>query len=355
MEERGAYCIIALYHFLTSKQSNEAVEVLRDEIVNFLNVREACGCLLLATEGINGTICLPDEHSADTKAFFLKKYPDLRLRVSFHPTENVFYRLKVKIKPEIVTMGVPTDLSDPSRQVGSYVESKEEWDKLLKDPECLVIDTRNVYECQVGTFHRAVNPMTDSFVEFPEWLKDQMITQGWIESSDHKKYPKFDSSSEKPRWNKVAMFCTGGIRCEKATSYCVKLLNDAKKEKGNENIVMPSIYHLKGGILSYLAEAPSENSLFKGECYVFDRRTSVAHGLTPSSLYTTCHACRQPLDAKDRQHPDFTLGVSCHACVKARSDEKGRYEERQRQMELCGEEHLRKKRTNKIITTGNKY
>lgn len=312
------FTILALYQFLDHKLSPETVEKLRNHLETFLRPKMARGMLILAEEGINGTICLPFEHQDAILNELLHHFPKLRTRLSYH-IENVFFRLKVRIKPEIVTLGVDAISSDPTQQVGTYVEAGEDWDMLLKDPSCLVVDTRNEYEYQVGTFQNAINPHTQSFVDFPDWMKEHL--------------------DQLKQVNKVAFFCTGGIRCEKATAYCMDLLKDSPHK--------PEVYHLKGGILSYLDTVPAEHSLFKGECYVFDRRTAVQHGLRPSTAYVLCRACRHPLTEEDRLHPQYEEGVSCHVCIDSRRACRARYESRQKQMELW-ETHLHDRKERKL-------
>lgn len=352
-----AFAILALYYFVPEKLSYEAVIQLRDELEPLLRSHRTRGTILVAREGINGTICFPTEFLTATTQYFQQLFPLIHIRISYHPTENVFFRLKVKIKAEIVTLGKGLEIEmcdyhrggggdsscdyddnndkekmvhgshdiccDPTKQVGVYVAPGREWDELIQDPECLVIDTRNEYEYRVGTFHRAINPHTESFVEFPAWL-DQYFGE--------------QSTAKVPQ--KVAMFCTGGIRCEKATSYCLSLLE--RRYSVNETASLskkPQVYHLKGGILAYLDQVPSDQSLFTGECYVFDRRTAVQHGLKPSDNYKLCHACRNPLSREDRQHPDYREGVSCHFCIETRTDRRERYEGRQKQM-ILNNHHL---------------
>jgi UPF0176 protein len=214
----------------------------------------------------------------------------------------------VKLKREIVTMGV--EGIDPLKTVGTYVKPKE-WNELISDPDVLLVDTRNDYEVDIGTFKGAINPHTDTFRDFPSYVKEQ------LDPSKHKK---------------VAMFCTGGIRCEKSTAFL--------REQGFDEV-----YHLEGGILKYLEEVPADNSMWDGECFVFDNRVSVGHGLEPGD-YQLCHACRMPLSAEDRQNEHFQEGLSCHHCFdKVTDKQRKRFQERQHQLELArerGEHHLGK-------------
>ena len=290
--------ILALYKFVTPKIPREDLKPLQQEIETKCRDAKARGCILVASEGVNGTICYPE--NGDLLDFFLRKFPGLRFRVSFD-NRPVFTRLKIKIKPEIVTLSCNVD---PNECVGTYVPPGPEWNKLLQDADCLVIDTRNDYEVRVGTFHNAVNPHTHNFREFPEFLQKQAQSQ---------------------TFKSIAMFCTGGIRCEKATS--LALVSDAFPDT--------PIYHLEGGILAYLDRVPPHESLFEGECYVFDKRVAVTHGLLPTTTYTQCHACRSPLLPEDKDHDDFEEGISCRYCVDNVTDRKRmRFGERQKQVEL---------------------
>ena len=221
-----------------------------------------------------------------------------------------FLRMKVRLKREIVTMGQP-DI-DPLASVGTYVPP-EEWNTLISDPDTILIDTRNDYEVSVGKFSGAIDPQTASFRDFPAWFRaerERLLGEG--------KAPK------------VAMYCTGGIRCEKSTAFL--------KSEGVEDV-----FHLKGGILRYLETVPEEESLWEGECFVFDQRVTVRHGLEPGS-YAMCHACRRPITGEDKASPLYAEGVSCPACHDERSEaDRARYAERQRQEELAekrGTEHL---------------
>ena len=230
---------------------------------------------------------------------------DLDYKRSYHE-ERPFLRMKVKLKREIVTMG--QDDIDPNECVGRYA-SPQEWNALIDDPEVLVIDTRNEYEVEIGTFEGAVNPQTNSFREFPDWVEQNL---------DPKKHKK------------VAMFCTGGIRCEKSTSLLVS--------KGFEDV-----WHLKGGILNYLEQIPEHDTRWEGECFVFDSRVAINHKLEKGS-YDQCFACRFPIDENQKQSPHYVPGVSCPRCFDAHTEEqKGRFAERQRQISLSkrrGELHI---------------
>ncbi len=269
------------------------------------------GTLLLAKEGINGTIA--GTHQGIARALdHIRGLPGCAdLDVKFSGAQAMpFHRLKVRVKQEIVTMGEP-DI-DPLASVGRYV-APQDWNALISDPDTIVIDTRNDYEVAIGSFAGAIDPRTSSFREFPGWFRrerDRLLGQG--------KTPK------------VAMFCTGGIRCEKSTAFL--------KEEG-----VDEVYHLKGGILKYLETVREEESLWQGECFVFDQRVSVGHGLAPGT-YALCYACRRPLSEADCASPLYEKGVSCPACHDARTDEqRARYRERHLQQTLAarkGRAHL---------------
>ena len=281
-------------------------------------IREACerhgicGTLLLAREGINGTIAgAPDALPAFLA--FLRDLPGLSEIEVKHSTasEQPFYRMKVRLKKEIVTMGVP-DI-DPNRSVGTYVAPKD-WNALISDPDTIVIDTRNDYETAIGMFEGAVDPETESFRDFPAWAE------------------AFKARQHNAPARRIAMYCTGGIRCEKSTALM--------KEMGFEEV-----YHLQGGILKYLEDVPEAESLWKGQCFVFDQRVSVGHGLAEGGL-AQCFACRRPLQPDDLLRPEYERGVACHQCVDDFSDaDRNRFRERQRQIDLAkarGEAHIGK-------------
>lgn len=271
--------------------------------------REAAtrGTILVAPEGINGTVA-GERHSIDALMASLKTLPgchDLTWKESTAP-RNPFHRMKVKLKKEIVTMGV--DDIEPQKSHERYV-SPDKWNHVITDTDTIVIDTRNDYEISIGTFKGAINPETTSFRDFPEWFR-QFRAENDIK--------------------KVAMFCTGGIRCEKSTAFL--------RSEGIEDVV-----HLEGGILKYLETVPEEESLWRGECFVFDQRVSVGYDLTPGS-YDQCHACRRPITEKDKASSQYVEGVSCPACINEYSEEKKRaFAERQKQVELAekrGEQHI---------------
>ena len=287
--------VAALYRFCKL----DRFETLRAPLAAFCCSKGIKGTLLLAREGINGTVAGSQEAIAELVAH-LESHPEFNgLEVKYSTaTEIPFLRMKVRLKQEIVTMGVPG--LDPLEGTGAYVEAHD-WNALISDPETIVIDTRNDYEVSLGTFQGAVDPETRSFRECPDWVERR---RGELDGK------------------KIAMFCTGGIRCEKATAYVKSLgLND--------------VFHLKGGILKYLEDVPAETSLWQGECFVFDERVSVAHGLEVGEA-ELCRACRHPLTPDKRSSPKFREGISCDHCFDARSDEdRARYAERQRQVELA--------------------
>ncbi len=292
--------VAALYHFTRF----EDPAVLQDPLALLCNSLSVKGTLLLAREGINGTIAGSDE-AIDTVLAHIRTLPGCTaLEVKFARAPALpFHRMKVRIKREIVTMGQP-DI-DPLASVGYYV-SPQDWNALIADPGTIVIDTRNDYEVAIGTFAGAVDPKTQTFRDFPDWFR--------------KERERLLGTGETPP--KVAMFCTGGIRCEKSTAFL--------KAEG-----VDEVYHLKGGVLKYLEEIPAEDSLWQGECFVFDSRVSVGHGLVPGDL-VLCHACRRPVTEEDTASPLWEKGVSCPACYDERTeDQRTGYRERQRQQVLA--------------------
>jgi UPF0176 protein len=269
--------------------------------------RGISGTLLLAPEGINGTIA-GDRAGIDTVIAHIRALPgcaDFEWKEST-ATVPPFHRMKVRLKREIVTMGQPD--VDPATTVGHYV-APADWNALIQSPDVAVIDTRNDYEVAIGTFDGAVDPQTKTFGEFPAW---------WEENKE-----RFHNK-------KIAMFCTGGIRCEKSTNFLIG--------QGVEDV-----YHLKGGILKYLEEVPQEDSTWDGDCFVFDARVSVGHGLKEGP-HELCYACRRPILPTDKTRPEFEEGVSCHQCTDQTSDDdKARFRERQKQIALArkrGSHHI---------------
>lgn len=298
------YVVAALYKFVRLPD----YITLRDTLYDYMVANKVKGTLLLAEEGINGTIC-GERAGVDAVKAWLDadgRFDGMSYKESLSD-ELAFYRTKVKLKKEIVTMGV--EGINPAHIVGTYVKG-DDWNTLISDPDTILIDTRNDYEVAIGTFKNAVNPNTTTFREFPKWAADNL---------------------DKTKHKKVAMFCTGGIRCEKSTAFL--------KEQGFDEV-----YHLDGGILKYLEEMPQENSLWQGECFVFDQRVAVKHGLEQGS-YDQCYACRMPLSADEMASDKYVKGLSCPHCHDKTTDEqKAAFAERQRQVELAkqrGEKHIR--------------
>jgi UPF0176 protein len=282
-------------------------EAFRTPLRELMVELEVKGTILLALEGLNGTISGSKE-SIDGVIQFLQddgRFDNLEIKFS-HSETTPFKRLKVKLKKEIVTLGV--EHIDPLSSVGTYV-TPQDWNDLISDPDVVLIDTRNNYEYEIGSFKGAINPNTETFREFPTYTKNNL---------------------EQYRGKKVAMFCTGGIRCEKSTAYL--------KSQGFD-----TVYHLHGGILKYLEEMDEDQSLWEGECFVFDDRVAVKHNLEQGQ-YDQCHACRYPITQEDKAHPHYEKGVSCPRCHGSRSETQvSRYRERERQIQLSkarGEEHI---------------
>jgi UPF0176 protein len=300
------YLTAALYKFVSLPDYKNLQQPILDVCVKH-NIK---GTLLLASEGINGTIAgLPDDIQAVLS--YLRQDPrlhDLEHKGSY-ADKHPFYRMKVKLKNEIVTMGVAG--VNPNNVVGTYVKP-EDWNDLISDPDVILLDTRNDYEVHIGTFKGAVDPKTTTFREFPKFVEQNL---------------------DKTKHKKVAMFCTGGIRCEKASSYM--------KQQGFEEV-----YHLQGGILKYLENVPKEQSMWEGECFVFDQRVAVKHGLEEGD-YDQCYACRMPLSPEEMQSEQYTPGIACPHCYDKTSEEKkAALTERQRQVILAkkrGETHIGEK------------
>ncbi|OSP55362.1 rhodanese-related sulfurtransferase [Pseudoruegeria sp. SK021] len=295
--------VAALYHFTRIPDP----AALRGPLAEVCCTQGVTGTLLLAPEGINGTIA-GSRAGIDTVLTHIRALPgfaDLEWKEST-ASAPPFNRMKVRLKREIVTMGQPQ--VDPQAGTGHYV-SPADWNALISAPDVAVIDTRNDYEVAIGTFSGAIDPDTRSFGEFPAW---------W-QANKHRFHNK-----------RIAMFCTGGIRCEKSTNY---LLGEGVED----------VFHLKGGILKYLEEVPAETSLWQGDCFVFDGRVSVGHGLTEGP-HLLCHACRRPLLPEDTKRPEYEAGVACHHCTDETSDaDKARFRERQKQIALAqarGDRHL---------------
>lgn len=284
--------VAALYRFTRFPDP----DALRAPLKALCEANGVRGSLLLAPEGINGTIAGPRE-GIDAVLAHIRGLPgcaDLEWKEST-TREMPFGRMKVRLKREIVTMGVPG--TDPNALVGTYV-APAEWNALISAPDVAVIDTRNDYETAIGSFEGAVAPGTQSFRDFPAW---------------------WEANRERFHNKRIAMFCTGGIRCEKSTAFL--------RAQGVEEV-----YHLKGGILKYLEEVPEEQSLWRGGCFVFDERVAVGHGLREMP-YSLCRACRRPLAPEDRTRPEFEEGVACHRCADEFTEaDRARFRERQRQV-----------------------
>ena len=309
--------ICALYKF-TRLDDFEEIQSSLKLFLDSLNIR---GTLLLAREGVNGTIA-GDNDSIMKSLDYLQKdgrLAGLEYKLSYSE-KPPFKRLKVKLKKEIVTLGV-SDI-DPTHSSGTYVKPAD-WNELINDPDVVLIDTRNNYEFEIGSFKGSINPNTETFREFPAYTKNNL---------------------EKYRDKKIAMFCTGGIRCEKSTAYL--------KSKGFENV-----FHLQGGILKYLEEIKEDESLWEGECFVFDDRVAVKHNLELGK-YDQCHACRFPITDEDKEHPHYEKGVSCPRCYGTKnSSQVSRYREREKQVQLAksrGESHIGDD-ASKVIAKNNKY
>ncbi|HIG08007.1 MAG: rhodanese-related sulfurtransferase [Methylococcales bacterium] len=297
-------CVVtALYKFVRL----EDFEQLQKPLLSVLTTHEIKGTILLAKEGINGTVAGSRAAIDALYSWFEndQRLVGVRYKESFDETVP-FYRTKVKLKKEIVTMGVET--IDPNKIVGTYVKPSE-WNALISDPDVLLVDTRNDYEVNIGQFQGAVNPKTETFREFPQYVKANLNPE------QHKK---------------IAMYCTGGIRCEKSTAYL--------KEQGFE-----AVYHLEGGILKYLEEVPKADSMWQGECFVFDNRVAVDHSLVKGQ-YDQCFACRYPVSEADKASEHYIQGVSCPHCFdKVDEQQRQRFKEREKQMELSrarGVQHI---------------
>ena len=308
--------ICALYKF-TRLDDFEEIQSSLKLFLDSLNIR---GTLLLAREGVNGTIA-GDNDSIMKSLDYLQKdgrLAGLEYKLSYSE-KPPFKRLKVKLKKEIVTLGV-SDI-DPTHSSGTYVKPAD-WNELINDPDVVLIDTRNNYEFEIGSFKGSINPNTETFREFPAYTKNNL---------------------EKYRDKKIAMFCTGGIRCEKSTAYL--------KSEGFENV-----FHLQGGILKYLEEVKEDESLWEGECFVFDDRVAVKHNLELGK-YDQCQACRFPITEEDKEHPHYEKGASCSRCYGTKnSSQVNRYREREKQVQLAkarGDSHIGDD-ANKIIAKSNK-
>ena len=308
--------ICALYKF-TRLDDFEEIQGPLKIFLESLNIR---GTLLLAKEGINGTISGDNDSIMKSLDYLQKDERLVGLEYKFSYSEKPpFKRLKVKLKKEIVTLGVLN--IDPTFSSGTYVKPAD-WNELINDPDVVLIDTRNNYEFEIGSFKGSINPNTETFRQFPAYTKNNL---------------------EKYRDKKIAMFCTGGIRCEKSTAYL--------KSKGFENV-----FHLQGGILKYLEEVKEDDSLWEGECFVFDDRVAVKHNLELGK-YDQCHACRFPITEEDKEHPHYEKGTSCPRCYGTKNlSQVNRYREREKQVQLAksrGESHIGDD-VNNVIAKSNK-
>ena len=286
--------VCALYKFVEIKNLKE----LKNKILSFIKENNIYGTILIANEGINGTVSGDNSKIINLINFLQSdvRFSNIEYKLSF-TNKNPFYRTKVKLKKEIVTLGVKIKKTHYN---ATYI-NPEEWNEFIKKDDVILIDTRNKYETSIGSFINSIDPKTDSFRDFPKFVKN---------------------NSDLPKNKKIAMFCTGGIRCEKSTAYL--------KSKG-----FKYVYHLKGGILNYLKKIDKKDSLWKGDCFVFDNRVSVDHNLKKGN-YDQCYACRMPITENDKKHIHYVEGVSCANCYNKTSPEKKiRFKERQKQIKIA--------------------
>ncbi|MBE8215368.1 MAG: rhodanese-related sulfurtransferase [Endozoicomonadaceae bacterium] len=297
------WVIASLYQFTTL----EDWKGLYEPLLFFMKEQGIKGTILLAREGVNGTVCGARDSIDQLKQWFAQdaRFQNLEYKESVS-NQPVFYRTKVKLKKEIVTLGI--DDVDPAKNAGIYVEPHH-WNQLILDSNVTVLDTRNHYEVKIGSFQGAISANTNNFREFPQFVEKK------LDRKQHKK---------------IAMFCTGGIRCEKSTAYL--------KKQGFE-----SVYHLKGGILKYLEVIPEDDSLWQGECFVFDQRVAVNHGLSRGQ-YDQCYACRTPITQQDQVMDTYQKGISCPYCYDQLDDhQRQRFKEREKQIALSlkrGKRHI---------------
>ena len=313
-QPHATYLTAAFYKFVTLADFAD----LKAPLLAFCEANDVKGTILLANEGINSTIAGPEAGVRAVLAYlkndaiFKNRLTNLVHKESWS-TKPPFYRMKVKLKKEIVTMGVPT--VNPTETVGQYVKP-EDWNALIADPEVVLIDARNTYEVNIGTFKGAIDPQTKSFSELPAWLLKNPKLNPKLQSKDA------GAGTEGAKKPKVAMFCTGGIRCEKSTAFL--------KAHGFDEV-----FHLEGGILKYLETVPEADSQWQGECFVFDERVTVGQGLKVGD-YGLCRACREPISQADKESPLFVLGLSCPHCHGSKTAEDlARFTERQRQIKLA--------------------
>jgi len=299
INDKSNFIVVAFYKFFELQNLNEFQDILR-LIFNDTLVK---GTILLAKEGINGTIAgMPSEiNNVLNELWNLDNLNDLEAKYSLAP-QNPFFRMKIRLKKEIVTLGI--DNISPKKEVGKYIKP-ENWNSFISDESLILIDTRNDYEVSIGSFDKAINPNIKSFREFPNWVSKNLLNKG----SEIKK-------------KKVGMFCTGGIRCEKSTSYL--------KSLGFEDV-----YHLEGGILKYLEKIPENETKWNGSCFVFDYRVSVKHSLELGD-YDMCFACRMPINDEDKKNKYYIKGQSCYHCfTRSNVKQKQRFKERQKQIEIA--------------------
>jgi UPF0176 protein len=299
INDKSNFIVVAFYKFFELQNLKEFQDILR-LIFNDTLVK---GTILLAKEGINGTIAgMPSEiKNVLDELWNLDNLNDLEAKYSLAP-QNPFFRMKIRLKKEIVTLGI--DNISPKKEVGKYIRP-ENWNSFISDESLILIDTRNDYEVSIGSFDKAINPNIKSFREFPNWVSKNLLNKG----SEIKK-------------KKIGMFCTGGIRCEKSTSYL--------KSLGFEDV-----YHLEGGILKYLEKIPENETKWNGSCFVFDYRVSVKHSLELGD-YDMCFACRMPINDEDKKNKYYIKGQSCHHCfTRSNVKQKQRFKERQKQIEIA--------------------
>ena len=293
------YTVASFYNF--SSIVDHEILLIKEQLTSLATNQEIKGTILLANEGVNGTVCGTENAIVQFIETLKKllKVSDINVKYSW-TEKQAFRRFKARKKKEIVTIGIKQ--ANPSKSVGKYIKAGE-WNEFLEDPSNVVIDTRNEYEIKIGNFKGALNPHTSSFREFPAWVQKHL--KPLIE--------------ENPSL-KIGMYCTGGIRCEKATSFLI--------EEG-----FSDVYHLEGGILKYLEDVSAEKSLWNGECFVFDQRVSLDHDLLPGS-HRMCHACGLPISPEDLKKPTYIKGLQCEACVDKFTDsDRARFAERQRQID----------------------
>ena len=310
MPNKNEILVASLYKFV---EINDLLS-LQDNLYNICEENNIMGTILIANEGINGTISGKHNEIKETISSLISDNKFSNIEIKYSSTDKQpFHRMKVRLKKEIVTIGLPE--INPNKKVGTYVKP-EDWNELISDPNVVVIDTRNKYETKIGSFENALYPETSSFREFPDWVK------------------KFKKSKENTN-KKIAMFCTGGIRCEKASSLM--------KEEGFKDV-----YHLQGGILKYFEKTNKENSLWNGECFVFDQRVCLTDELKVGS-YKMCFACRMPITEEEMLNKKYIEGISCIYCYdKTTKEKKERFGSRQKQILLAkerGEKHLGGKQT----------